>query len=274
MARPIWSGTISFGLVSIPVRLFTAVRKKDVRFHQLHASDGVRIRQVRVCPEDGEEVAYEDIAKGYEVGPGRHVVVEPEELDALDPEASHTVDVSGFVELAQIDPLYFASSYYLVPDKAGTKAYRLLLDAMGEAGKVGIGRFVMRNREYLCALRPLGDALVLTTMNFADEVAATEELEGLPSAEVQPSERELRMADQLIDALTTEFDPTRYHDTHRERIMELINAKAAGEELVAEPSAPTAPVIDLMAALEASLERAKKAEPSAEEPEAGATSGF
>lgn len=257
MPRPTWSGAISFGLVNVPVKLFTAVRKRDLRFHQLHAADGARISQRRVCSEDGQEVAYEDLVKGYEVSPGRYVVIEPEELEALDPEASHTVDIEDFVALEEIDPLYFDSSYYLVPEVAGAKAYRLLLDSMTAANRVGIGKVVMRSKQYLCAVRPLGEALVLTTMNFADEVTERGELEGLPGSDVEASERELRMADQLIEALSTDFDPGKYHDTHRERVMELINAKVAGEEMVVETPGTTAPVIDLMAALEASLAQAK-----------------
>jgi DNA end-binding protein Ku len=250
--RPIWSGSISFGLVNVPVKLFTAVRKKTVRFHQLHAADGARIQQKRVCSVDGEEVAYEDLAKGYELYPGQYVMIEPEELDALDPEATQTIDIEDFVELDQVDPLYYDSSYYLVPDARGIKAYRLLLDAMRESGRVGIARVVMRTKQYLCAVRPVGEALVLTTMNFADEVVGQDEIEGLPG-EQEAAERELKMAEALIESLSTDWQPEKYEDTYRERVMALIEAKAAGQELVSQPSAPSAPVIDLMAALEASL---------------------
>ena len=253
MARPIWSGSISFGLVNVPVKLFTAVRKKSVRFHQLHAADGARIQQKRVCSVDGEEVAYEDLVKGYELFPGQYVVIDPDELDALDPEATQTIDIEDFVDLADIDPLYYDSSYYLVPDPRGTKAYRLLLDAMRDSGRVGIARVVMRTKQYLCAVRPVGDALVLTTMNFADEVVTEDEIEGLPG-EQEASDRELKMAGALIESLTTDWEPDKYQDSYRERVMELIEAKSDGQELVTQPSAaPSAPVIDLMAALEASL---------------------
>jgi DNA end-binding protein Ku len=234
------------------VKLFTAVRKKTVRFHQLHAEDGARIQQKRVCSVDGEEVAFEDLAKGYELYPGQYVMIEPEELDALDPEATQTIDIEDFVELDQVDPLYYDSSYYLVPDARGTKAYRLLLDAMRESGRVGIARVVMRTKQYLCAVRPVGEALVLTTMNFADEVVGQEEIEGLPG-EQEAGERELKMAEALIESLSTDWQPEKYEDTYREQVMALIEAKAAGQELVSQPSAPSAPVIDLMAALEASL---------------------
>jgi DNA end-binding protein Ku len=269
VARAIWSGSISFGLVNVPVKLFTSVRKKDVRFNQLHAADNVRIQQKRVCPADGEEVTWDDLVKGYEVSPGQYVVVTNEELDALDPEATHTVDIEDFVSLEDIDPLYFDSSYYLVPDATGVKPYRLLLDAMTESGRVGVGRVVLRTKQYLCAVRPLADALVLTTMNFADEVSPASELEGLPGPGAEASSREMKMAKQLIDSLTAKFEPDKYHDTYREGVLELIDAKAQGQEVVSEPPPEkTAPVVDLMSALEASLAAVKdKDEPGDSGPE-------
>ena len=259
MPRSIWSGAISFGLVNVPVKVFTAVRKKDVRFHQLHEKDGARIQQKRVCSLDGEEVPYEEIAKGYEIGGGQYVMIDPDELDALDPEATHTIDIEDFVELDQIDPLYYDSSYYLVPDERGGKPYRLLLEAMRDANRVGIATVVMRTKQYLVAVRPLGDALVMSTMNFVDEVVPQDDLEGLPTGRTKVNDRELKMAQQLIDSLATEFDPDKYKDTYREQVLELIEKKAAGQEIVA-PAAPErpAPVIDLMAALEASLAAAKE----------------
>ena len=258
MARSIWGGAISFGLVNVPVKLFTAVRKKDVRFNQLHEKDGGRIQMKRVCSLDGEEVPYEEVAKGYEIASGSYVMIDPDELDGLDPEATHTIDIEDFVELDQIDPLYFDSTYYVVPDERGVKAYRLLLEAMGEAGKVGIARVVMRTKQYLVAVRPVGDALVMSTMNFADEVVPQTELDGLPTEAADASERELRMANQLIESLTTDFDPEQYRDTYREQVLDLIERKAGGQELVAVSTEerPT-PVVDLMAALEASLQAAK-----------------
>jgi DNA end-binding protein Ku len=259
VARAIWSGSISFGLVNVPVKLFTSVRKKDVRFNQLHAADGVRIQQKRVCPADGEEVAWEDLVKGYEVSPGSYVVVTNDELDALDPEATHTIDIEDFVSLEDIDPLYFDSSYYLVPDATGAKPYRLLLEAMSETGRVGVGRVVLRTKQYLCAVRPLGDALVLTTMNFSDEVTPSSDLEGLPGANAEPASREMKMAKQLIDSLTAKFEPDKYHDSYRESVLELIEAKAQGQEIVSEPPPEQkAPVVDLMSALEASLAAVKE----------------
>ena len=263
MARSIWSGAISFGLVNVPVKLFTAVRKKDVRFNQLHEKDGGRIQQKRVCSIDGEEVPYDEIAKGYEIASGNYVMIEPDELDALDPEATHTIDIEDFVGLDEIDPLFFDSSYYVVPDERGAKPYRLLFEAMRDANKVGIARVVMRTKQYLVAVRPVGEALVMTTMNFADEVVPQEELDGLPGDSEGASERELRMAQQLIDSLTTDFDAEAYHDTYRQEVLDLIERKAQGEEIVAQPTADKpAPVIDLMAALEASLQAAKSGKAS------------
>ena len=267
MARSIWGGAISFGLVNVPVKLFTAVRKKDVRFHQLHAKDGARIQQKRVCTLDGEEVPYEEVAKGYDLGGEQYVLIDPAELEELDPESTHTIDIEDFVDLDQIDPLFYDSSYYVVPDERGAKPYRLLLEAMRESGKVGIARVVMRTKQYLVAIRPLGEALVMSTMNFADEVVPQDELEGLPGQAQDVSERELKMASQLIETLTTDFDPDKYHDTHREQVLQLIERKAEGEEVVAQPTAePRRPVVDLMAALEASLAAAKG---GPAEPEAG-----
>jgi DNA end-binding protein Ku len=258
MARSIWSGAISFGLVNVPVKVFTAVRKKDVRFHQLHGKDGVRIQQKRVCPKDDAEVPYDEIVKGYEISPGQYVVIEPEELDALDPEATRTIDIEDFVDLGEIDPLFFDSNYYLVPDDRGEKAYRLLLEAMRDSEKVGVARVVMRTKQYLVAVRPVGDALVMTTLNFADEVVPQKELDGLPGSKQGASDRELRMAEQLISSLSTDWNPDAYKDTYRERVIDLIEQKAEGKEIVTQPEADRpAPVVDLMAALEASLNAAK-----------------
>lgn len=257
--RSIWSGAISFGLVNVPVKLYTAVRSKDVRFHQLHEKDGSRIKQKRFCEAEDKEVPYEEIVKGYELGGGQYVMIDPDELDALDPEATHTIDIEDFVELEDIDPLFYDNSYYMVPDERGGKAYRLLLEAMRDANRVGIATVVMRTKQYLVAVRPVGDALVMSTMNFADEVVPQEDLEGLPTGRAQVSERELKMAQQLIESLATDFDPDKYRDTYRERVLDLIEQKAAGKEIVA-PAAPErkAPVVDLMAALEASLTAAKE----------------
>ncbi len=255
MARAIWSGAISFGLVNVPVKLYSATSPKTVRFHQLSGKTGARIKQKRVDPSTGEEVAFEDIVKGYEITPDRYVTIAPEELDSLDPKATRTIDIEEFVDLGEIDPIFYDHSYYLAPTAGGAKAYRLLLDAMNEAGKVGIGKVVLRSKQQLCALRPGDDVLTLTTMLFGDEVLSPDRLDELDGIdEAQASDRELKMAQQLIDSLSAEFEPTKYRDEYRERVLEMIERKAAGEEIAVQPEAEEpAAAPDLMAALEASL---------------------
>jgi len=258
MPRSIWSGAISFGLVNVPIKLFSAVSPKDVRFHQLDARTKSRVKQKRVSAATGEEVPYEEIVKGYELGPDTYVTISPEELDSLDPKSTKSIDIEDFVDLDQIDPIYFERPYYLVPDKGGTKAYALLREAMRETNKVGIARMVLRTKQYLAAIRPVGDALVLETMLFADEVVPADELD-LPGKDIEVTAREEKMARQLIDSLTTDFEPDKYKDEYRERVLELIEQKAAGQEIVVEDTAEEAPkVVDLMAALEASLAAVKK----------------
>ncbi len=255
MPRAIWSGAISFGLVNVPIKLYSATSPKTVRFHQLHARDGVRIQQKRICPADGEEVPYAELVKGLEIAPDRYVIVRPEELDALDPRHTKTIDIEAFVELSEIDPVYYDNAYHVAPATGGSKAYALLMRSMEEAGKVAIGRFVLRTRQQICALRPAGGILVLSTMLFGDEVNAPErldELEGL--GDVEANAREVAMAQQLIDSLSTPFDPSAYRDEYRERVLELIERKAAGEEIAIQPVAEAQPEVpDLMAALEASV---------------------
>ena len=265
-----WSGAISFGLVNVPIKLYSAVSKKTVRFHQLNGETGNRIQQKRVDPETGEEVAYESIVKGYELTRDRYVIINPDELEALDPEKSRSIDIEDFVDLAEIDPVYYDHPYYLVPDKGAAKAYGLLLGAMQEAGKVAIARVVLRSKEQLVAIRPHkdGNLLMMETMIFADEVVPTEDLDGLPeSKDLKASDRELKMAEQLIESLASEFDPTRYHDQYREKVLELIEAKAQGEEIVVQPEAPKAErVPDLMAALEASLAAVRGSDDDGDKP--------
>ena len=257
MPRPIWSGSISFGLVNVPIRLITATSPKDVRFNQLHETDGARIQQKRVCAADGEEVPYEEIVKGYEISPGQYVIIDPDELAALDPESSHTIDLEEFVDLDQIDPVYFEKAYYLVPDKRAEKPYALLAEAMARSNKVGLARFVMRTKQYLAALRSKDGVLVLSTMLYDDEVIPLQGLEGVPEG-IELSDREIAMAEQLVASLATEFEPAKYHDEYRQRVLDLIEAKSEGQVLVAAPATtPAAPVVDLLAALEASLAAAK-----------------
>ena len=255
-----WSGAISFGLVNVPVKLYSAVSKKTVRFNQLNAETGNRIQQKRVDPETGEEVGYDQIVKGYELTKDRYVVITPEELESLDPEKTRTVDIEDFVDLDEIDPVYYDHPYYLVPDKGATKAYGLLLGAMKQANKVAIARVVLRSKEQLVAIRPSGDVLMMETMLFHDEVVPSHDIEDLPDGkELKATDRELKMAQQLIDSLSSEFDPTSYHDEYREKVLELIEKKASGEEIAVQPEAPEpAKVPDLMAALEASLAAVKE----------------
>ncbi len=248
--------------------MYSATSPKTVRFHQLSAKTGARIRQKRVDPSTGDEVPYEEIVKGYEISPERYVTIAPEELDALDPKATKTVDIEDFVDLVDIDPIYYDHSYYLAPSQGGAKAYRLLLDAMRESGKVGIGRVVIRSKQQLCALRPTGEALTLSTMLFGDEVLPPDRIDELDSVEdAAASDRELQMAEQLITSLSRDFDPTKYKDNYRERVIALIERKAAGEEIAVEPEAEepeAAP--DLMAALEASLAAVDSGEEPADKP--------
>jgi DNA end-binding protein Ku len=270
MPRSIWRGAISFGLVNVPVKLYSAVSKKTVRFNQLHEKDSQRIQMKRWCPADEEEVPYEEIVKGYEISPDHYVVITPEELEGLDPKKTRTIDIEDFVDFDEIDPLYYEHPYYLVPDTGASKAYKLLLTALQESKKVAIARVVIRSKEYLTAIRPADGVLTMETMLFADELVPTDQLDELPEEDVRATEREVEMAKQLIESLTTDFDPTKYRDEYRERVLELIERKAGGEEITiqAAPEEP-AKVPDLMAALEASLAAAKK--PSARKRAAKAT---
>ena len=258
MARAIWSGAISFGLVNIPVKLFSAVSRKTVRFHQIDAESGSRVRQKRVGG-DGEEVPYEQIVKGYEIGPDRYVTISPEELESLEPQKTRTIDIEDFVDQEGIDPMYYDHPYYLAPDTGAAKAYRLLVDAMEQSGKVAIARVVLRSKEHLVAIRPREGVLAMETMLFADEVVAPESLDELAAdSEVKTSDRELAMAKQLIESLTSEFEPEKYRDEYRDRVLDLIERKAQGETVVIEaPADEPKKVPDLMAALEASIAASK-----------------
>jgi DNA end-binding protein Ku len=260
MPRAIWSGAISFGLVNIPVKLYSAVSRKTVRFHQIDAESGQRIRQQRVNPENGEEVPYEQIVKGYEISPDKYVTITPEELEALEPQKTRSIDIEQFVDLEQIDPIYYDHPYYLAPDKGAGKAYKLLLDAMEQADKVAIARVVIRSKENLVALRSYKGAITLETMLFPDEVVDPDSLEDLGSSDgkAKTTKRELDMAKQLIESLSGDFDASEYRDEYRERVLDLIERKAAGETITIEaPEPERKEVPDLMAALEASIAGAK-----------------
>ena len=259
MPRPIWSGAISFGLVNVPVKLYSAVSRKTVRFHQLHDQTGVRIQQKRVDPTTGEEVPYEHVVKGYELAPDRYVVITPEELESLDPEKTRTIDIEDFVDLDDIDPIFYDHPYYLVPAPGSEKAFALLRDAMSSSGKVAIARVVIRSKESLVAIRAKGRVLAMSTMLFEDEVVDGDSLDEAPENGAKTTKRELEMAQQLIDSLTGDFEPGKYRDTYRERVMDLVDRKAAGEEIAVQPAAEEpAKVPDLMAALEASVNAVKQ----------------
>ena len=266
MARAIWSGSITFGLLNVPVRLYSAVSRKSVSFRELRASDSSRVRHKRVAEADGEEVPYDEIVKGYEITPEQYVVLTRDELEELDPKKTRAIEIQDFVDLDDIDPIYFDHPYYLGPDKGAEKAYALLVKAMGDAKKVAVARFVLRNREHLAAIRPADNVLTMATMRFADEVVSTGELEEVLGEEVEaPKKKELDMAKALIDSLAGEFDADSYRDEYREELISLLDRKAAGEDVVSsapdEPKPTKAP--DLMAALEESLKSIKGEEASA-----------
>jgi DNA end-binding protein Ku len=260
MARPVWSGTISFGLVAIPVKLFHAVRRQSVSFNQLDERNMARIRYRKVNAETGEEVGDDHIVKGYEISKGRYVVVDPDELEPFMPVATKSVDLEEFVDLADIDPVFFDTAYHLAPD-GPPKPYVLLARAMEASGKVAIGRFVMRNKQYTAAIRAEDGRLVMSTLAYADEVidpADIEELQGLDAVEV--NDKEVAMAEALVASLTADFEPEKYRDEYREEVMALIQMKADGEEFeVLEVAAEKPKVVDIMAALEASVAAAKEA---------------
>jgi len=279
MARAIWSGSISFGLLNVPVKLYSAVARRGISLREIRESDNARIRHRRVAEGTDEEVPYEKIVKAYEISKDRYVPLAKSELEALAPEKSRAIEVQDFVGLEEIDPIYFDSPYYLGPAEGAARAYSLLAQAMEESGKVAVARFVFRNKEHLAAIRPTDGVLTLTTMRFADEVVSPGELDDvLPEEAPKVAKREVEMAEQLIESLTREFDPTAYRDEYREQLLAMIERKAAGEEIVAAPAEEPAPTKapDLMAALEESIaavkgERAgKAAKPAAKKKRAGA----
>ncbi len=255
MARAIWSGSISFGLLNVPVRMYSAVARRNIALREIREKDSARIKHRRVAEGTDEEVPYDEIIKAYELTPGQYVPLTKDEMAALAPEKTRAIEVKDFVDLDEIDPMYFDSPYYLGPADGAEKAYGLLAKAMKASGKVAIARFVLRNKEHLAAIRSDGNVLTLTTMRFADEVVPVDELEILPEKAQKPAKREQEMAEQLIESLSTDFEPKAYHDEYREQLLALIERKAEGKEIVASeaeaPKATKAP--DLMAALEESI---------------------
>lgn len=257
MPRAIWTGAISFGLVTVPVKLYAAVQSKTVKFNQLDGEDHSRIAMKRTNAQTGEEVPYERIVKGFEISPDHYVIIEPGELEALDPKKTKTIDIEGFVDLDEVDPIYFDHPYYLVPGAGGAKPYRLLCDAMAETGRVAIAKVVIRSKQQLVALRPMGDVLAMSTMNFHDEIVDADQLDEVPARDdVEARPRELEMAKQLVNSLAEAWEPEKYEDTYREQVLAMIERKAAGEEIAVQPDAKDdeSPVPDLMSALKASLD--------------------
>jgi DNA end-binding protein Ku len=256
MARAIWSGSISFGLLNVPVKLYSAVARRGISLREIRESDGARIRHRRVAEGTDEEVPYEKIIKAFEITKDRYVPLSKDELASLDPKKTRAIEVQDFVEISEIDPIYFDSPYYLGPADGAEKAYSLLAQALEKSGKVAIARFVFRNKEHLAAIRPGDGVLTLTTMRFADEVVPPAELDDvLPSEQPKIGKREVEMAEQLIDSLTRDFDPALYRDEYREELLAMIERKAAGEEVVVAPEEEREPTKapDLMAALEQSI---------------------
>ena len=262
MPRVIWKGSISFGLVTIPVQLFSAVSRKNVRFNQLDAQTGARVRYKKVSSADDSELPPERIVKGYEIQSGEYVTVTEGELEALAPVAARTIDIDAFIDLVDIDPVFYDSAYHLVPDETAAKPYKLLAEAMAEANKVAICGFVMRSKQHLAAIRPVDGRLMLSTMVYADELVEARDLDGFDGlGDIPVDERETAMARQLIAALEADFEPGRYTDSYRESLLELIERKASGDTTatVAAPAPTSDTVVDLMAALEASVAAAKEA---------------
>jgi DNA end-binding protein Ku len=256
MPRSIWNGWLSWGTVNIPIKLFSAIEDKSVHFNQLHAKDGARIKQKRINPRSGDEVPFKRIVRGYEVSPDRWVVLSKEDAQAAEGRRAKVVDIDEFVSAAEIDPVFYAQPYYVGPQEGGEHAYRVVQKALEQSGRVGIGRFVLRSREQLVALRPVGDALALIKLRFHDELVEPDSVE-IEKAKKSPGEREVAMAAKLVDSLAGDFEPEKYEDTHRQALMELVKRKANGETIEPAEREPAEPTDDLMAALEASVSGGK-----------------
>ena len=256
--KSIWNGTISFGLVNVPIKVHSAVESKTVHFHEVHATDGARIQHKRICSKEGKEVPYDDVVKGYEVKRDAYVVLSKEEIEAAAGTRSKIIEIEDFVARGEIDPVFYDRTYYLGAHEKGCDAYRLLLDALERAEGVGIGRWVFHNREYLVAVRPLDAVLALHTMRFADELVAADDLD-LPKPNRKPAANEIKMAGTLVDALHARFDPEKFEDTYRDAVLDVIRRKAKGEDIEVPAPGEGDQAPDLMAALEASLKSAKKA---------------
>ena len=254
MARAIWSGTISFGLVSVPVKMFTATESKELKFHFLHKDDLTPIGYDKVRKDTGEHVDADEIVRGFEIDKGRYVPLEDEDLDRLDIELTHSIDICDFVDLEEIDPIYFRKAYYLVPQDGAEKPYRLLVRALDETGKVGVAKVVIRNKQHLAVVRPYERALLLETMYYADEVRAPEQVDGKGDL----SKTEVEMAKSLVENLSEPFDPEKYDDRYRKELLQLIRKKAKGQKLPEPEAEEGGEVVDLMAALRESVQQTQR----------------
>jgi DNA end-binding protein Ku len=255
VARPIWSGTISFGLVSVPVRMYSATQSKELRFHFLDRRDLTPIGYDKVRKDTGESVSPDEIVRGFEIEKGRYVPIEDEDLDRLDIELTHSIDICDFVSLDEIDPIYFRKAYYLLPQEGAEKPYRLLVKALEETGKVGVAKVVIRNKQHLAALRAHDGVLVLETMYYADEIRQPESVDGKAAS---LKKAEIEMAKSLVENLSDSFEPDKYDDNYRKELLQLIRAKAKGKDLPEPKEEEDAEVVDLMAALRESVERTQK----------------
>jgi DNA end-binding protein Ku len=257
MPRSLWNGTVSFGLVNVPVKLYSAVESRTVHFREVHEPDGAGIEHRRFCAEEDREVPYEEVVRGFEVAKGEYVVLEKDEIAAAAGERTHVIDVDAFVRTDDIDPVFFEKSYYLGAGDKGEDGYRLLHDALEGAGRAALGRFTFHDREHLAAIRPFDGVLALHTMRFADELVPGADVE-FEAPEKGPGEREVEMAARLIESLHEDFRPERYEDEYRQAVLELVERKAAGKEIAPPEEEPPEPAGDLLAALEASLGGGRK----------------
>ncbi len=255
MPRSIWKGAVSFGMVSIPIKLYTATDEKDVSFNLLHKKDGVRIKQQRFCPGEEEVVEWNDVVRGYEIGPEQYVIMEPADFDKVPVDTTHTIEITDFVPADQIDPIYYQKTYYLEPDKVGGKPFALLREVLKDSELIALAKVTLRQKEQLCTLRVYENTIALETMYYSDEIRSTEDFE-VPG-DLKLGEKELKMAKSLVDMLTGDFEPEKYHDNYREALLELIERKAEGEE-IKRPKPVAGKVTDLMEALRASVEAARR----------------
>ncbi len=255
MPRAIWKGAVSFGMVSIPIKLYTATDEKDVSFNLLHKKDGARIKQQRYCPEDDTVIEWNDVARGYEIAPNQYVIMEPEDFEKVPVDTTHTIEITDFVPSEQIDPIYYQKTYYLEPEKIGGKPFALLREVLKDSKLVALAKVTLRQKEQLCTLRVYNNTISLETMYYADEIRATDELDA--PEDVALGEKELQMAKSLVDMLTGNFEPEKYHDNYREALLELIERKSEGQEIT-RPAPVAGKVTDLMEALRASVEAARR----------------